>query len=212
VRLLSRAAWRARLQQRGRTQARWRGRALAWVHPGALGADVRIGRGVVIEGTGIRVGDGAVVGDGVLLAGRAPGSVVVGPKTFLNGGVHVSSTGDGVVIGTDVLFGPHVVVVDQDHAFGDPTRPIARQGMAGGGRVEIGDGSWVAAGAVVLGPTRIAPGSVVGANAVVRGDFPRRCVLVGAPARVARYLDDELDRDLARPSTPGTPSTQERNP
>ena len=62
--------------------------------------------------------------------------------------------------------------------------------MSGGGAVVVGDGAWIAAGVVVLGPTTLAPGSVVGANSVVKGHFPRRCVIAGAPARVVRYLDE----------------------
>jgi acetyltransferase-like isoleucine patch superfamily enzyme len=114
----------------------------------------------------------------------------IGPKTFLNRGAIVAA-GNSIRIGTDVLLGPYVCVVDEDHAFDDPRIAIARQGMTGKGPIVIGDGSWLATGAVVLGGTTIAPRSVVAAHAVVRGHYPQRCVLAGAPAKIVKLLSED---------------------
>lgn len=192
----------ASLGQRVRRNQVWRGRVYRLLLPGSVGERVRIGRNPFLDGLDrIEIGDGAVIADNVGLVARAPGSVVLGAKTFVNSCTIISSTGEGVRIGFDCGIGPNVTVVDQNHAFDDPSRPIMRQGMTGGGPVVIGDGSWVAAGTVILGPTNLAPGSVVGANSVVRGDFPRRCIVAGTPARVVRYLDE--------PGTDTLPSPQE---
>ena len=52
--------------------------------------------------------------------------------------------------------------------------------------VVVGDGSWLGYGTVVLPGARIGRHVVVGANSVVVGDLPDRCVAVGTPARVVR--------------------------
>lgn len=180
-----------------RRMARWRGRLYRRLLPDVFGPDMRVGPGLVLDSPeGIHFGHGVILAAGCMFACQrvrpeAAPSVTVGPKTFFNQGAVVSSTGDGIRIGTDVLFGPNVCVVDDDHRFDQPGVPVARQGMTPRGPVEIGDGAWLAAGAVVLGGTSIAAGSVVGANSVVRGVFPERCVLAGAPAKVVRLLDRE---------------------
>jgi hypothetical protein len=50
-------------------------------------------------------------------------------------------------------------------------------------------GSWLGAGAVILPGTRLGRNTVVGAGAVVRGDYPDHAVLAGVPAKVVRRYD-----------------------
>ena len=56
----------------------------------------------------------------------------------------------------------------------------------------LGDDVLVGMGAVILNGARIGAGSLIGAGAVVKEDteIPPRSLVVGAPARVARTLDD----------------------
>lgn len=180
---------------RTRRIAKMRGAVYRAMFPATFGAGVRIGRGLILDNPSqVSVGEGAILSRGCMLActrpsGRSRPSITIGAKTFFNMGSCVSAATNTIVIGNDVLFGPHTLVVDADHTFSDPDIAIARQGMTDRGPVVIGDGAWIATGAVILGGTSIAPRSVVAANAVVRGDFPRRCVIAGAPARVVKYLD-----------------------
>jgi len=62
--------------------------------------------------------------------------------------------------------------------------------MPGGerGDIELGDGVWVGAMAIILPGTKIGAGSVIGAGAVVQGEFPPFSVLAGHPARVVRTI------------------------
>ena len=176
-----------------RRAGRWRGRLLHRRQPSTFGEGVRIGKDVGLDGAGqIRLGAGVILSDRSQLVCRPPSdgttpTITFGAKTFVNvNGIFVA--GNRITVGDDVIFGPNVVVVDEDHVFDDPDVAIARQGLRSRGPIEIGDGAWVAAGAVLLGGTSIAPRSVVAANAVVRGEFADRCVLAGAPARVVRTL------------------------
>jgi acetyltransferase-like isoleucine patch superfamily enzyme len=173
--------------------AKLRGRVYRLAMRETVAPGCRFGRHVDLQRPEqIRLGRGVILHNNCMLIALAPTGervprLTVGPKTFMNVGV-VIAAGERVDIGTDVIFGPNVCVVDQDHRFTDPNVAIARQGMTDRGPIEIGDGSWIAAGAVILGGTKLPPGTVVAANAVVRGVYEQRCVLAGAPARVVKTL------------------------
>jgi carbonic anhydrase/acetyltransferase-like protein (isoleucine patch superfamily) len=72
---------------------------------------------------------------------------------------------------------------------------IGHQAMVHG--CTIGEGSLIGIQAVILNGAKIGRHCLVGAGAVIteRKEFPDRCLILGAPARVARHLSDE---DVAR--------------
>ncbi len=76
--------------------------------------------------------------------------------------------GDGVEIGTGAVIYQHVTL-------GRARRDVAREPI-------VEAQSIIYAGAAVLGPVRVARGTVVGANAVVTTDVPAGHVAVGIPA------------------------------
>jgi acetyltransferase-like isoleucine patch superfamily enzyme len=93
-----------------------------------------------------------------------------------------------VVIGDDVFTGPDCYVTDQNHVYADPDVPIGKQWPTDD-PVEIGAGSWLGAGCVILPGTRLGRNTVVAAGSVVRGEFPDHAVLAGAPAKVVRRYE-----------------------
>jgi carbonic anhydrase/acetyltransferase-like protein (isoleucine patch superfamily) len=64
----------------------------------------------------------------------------------------------------------------------------------------IGDGSLIGIQAVVLNGARIGRNSIVGAGSVVTEgkEFPDNSLIIGAPAKVVRTLDDAAARKLAQ--------------
>ncbi|MBX3587985.1 MAG: gamma carbonic anhydrase family protein [Ramlibacter sp.] len=64
----------------------------------------------------------------------------------------------------------------------------------------IGDGSLIGIQAVVLNGARIGRNSIVGAGSVVTEgkEFPDNSLIIGAPAKVVRTLDDEAAAKLAQ--------------
>lgn len=93
----------------------------------------------------------------------------------------------GVVVGDNVIIGPRAQIMAVDHVFDDPTRPILEQGLQALG-IEIEDGAWIGAGAIILDGVRIGRGAVVGAGAVVTRDVARHTVVAGVPARLLRRI------------------------
>lgn len=51
---------------------------------------------------------------------------------------------------------------------------------------EIGENCFIGYGAAIQAGTVLGRQCIVGANSVVRGEFPDYCVIVGAPARIVK--------------------------
>jgi acetyltransferase-like isoleucine patch superfamily enzyme len=94
----------------------------------------------------------------------------------------------GVRIGDHVLLAPRVQVLAVNHIFDNPTMPVIQQGITAAG-IQVGDGSWIGAGAILLDGVRVGEGAVLGAGAVVTQDVPAHTLAVGTPAKVVRSLD-----------------------
>ena len=95
----------------------------------------------------------------------------------------------GATIG-DGLYIPHpygivlgVCTVGEDVTILQTVTVGARGATDPGGAV-IGRGSYLSAGAVLVGPITLGEGAVVGANAVVLTDVPAAATAVGIPARI----------------------------
>jgi carbonic anhydrase/acetyltransferase-like protein (isoleucine patch superfamily) len=194
------------------THRLWRG--LQWA--GSVGPQDRLARRYQHFGAGamlafppgdvfgeehISLGDGTLLAAHVSLSvGMAPGQALppgttspvlrIGSRCSIGRASHIVAH-RSVVVGDDVITGPHCYITDQNHVYADPDIPIKQQWPAED-PVEIGDGSWLGAGAIVLPGTRLGRNTVVGAGSVVRGEFPDHAVLVGAPAQVVRrYVTGE---------------------
>jgi acetyltransferase-like isoleucine patch superfamily enzyme len=133
--------------------------------------DLRLGRDVTLaSGCHLYVGPGAelVIGDGVF----------VGRHT-------VVAAGRSIRIGARTAIAEHCTIRDGDH---DPDPARRREGGDLHTPIEIDDDCWIGAGVRILRGSRLGPGVVVGANAVVRSAFEAAVVVAGVPARVVRRL------------------------
>lgn len=97
-----------------------------------------------------------------------------------------------VHIERDVLIAQDVLIVDNNHAYEDTTLPIAYQGFTRGGRIRIGQGTFIAHGAAIIcsqGDIVLGRNCFVAAHAVVTRSAPPYSVLFGNPARIIRQYD-----------------------
>lgn len=136
-----------------------------------LGSGVTVGRGASIRPSsyyGHDLGEGLTVGDGS----------AIGPYSWIGASGFVE-------IGRDVLLGPRVVILPENHVFADETRTIKSQGVEREGIV-IEDDCWLGANATILAGVRVGRGSVVAAGAVVNRDVPPYSIVAGVPARVLK--------------------------
>lgn len=140
-------------------------------HGVTFGDRVTIGRGASIRPSsyyGHEPGEGLVVGDGT----------AIGAYSWIGASGFVS-------IGKDVMFGPRVVILPENHVFADPDATIKSQGVVRES-VVIEDDCWLGANVTILAGVHIGEGSIVAAGAVVNKDVPPGTIVGGVPAKVIR--------------------------
>jgi len=113
-------------------------------------------------------------GEGLLMGDRSN----IGPFGYVGCSGYIE-------IGSDVLMGPRVTLLAENHVFSDAARPIKQQGVERS-FIRIEDDCWLGAGSVVLAGVTVGRGSVVAAGSVVTRDVPPFTVVAGAPAQVIR--------------------------
>jgi acetyltransferase-like isoleucine patch superfamily enzyme len=117
----------------------------------------------------------------------------------------VISAKNKIEIGRDVLFGPSVLVMDHNHAFGDWTTPIKFQGTTPGGTIRIEEGAWIGFGAAIVcdsGSLVIGRNAVISANALVTGSVAPYTIVVGNPGRPVKHFDPSKNQWLIGGRTP----------
>lgn len=142
----------------------------------------------------IHIGDNVVIRPGVRLeivrdaTGKSP-MLCIGNNTGIEQNVHIVCH-HRVVIGNDVSITANCAIVDTTHPF-DDIRSSVKVGSLiknDDAFVEIGDGTFLGFGSIVLPNVRIGKGCVIGANSVVTRDIPDYSVAAGAPARILRPI------------------------
>ncbi len=94
----------------------------------------------------------------------------------------------------DVAIAQSVIIQDHNHAYEDTAVPIVNQGVTNGGRIRIGQGSWIGHGTAIIcprGELTIGRNCVIAANSMVMRSIPDYSVAAGYPAAVIRQYDPE---------------------
>jgi acetyltransferase-like isoleucine patch superfamily enzyme len=130
------------------------------------------------------VGRGAVVAPSGLLGGQPGDGLHMGDRSNLGAWAYVGCSGL-ISIGSDVLMGPRVSLLAEDHNLDSSDEPIKAQGVTRK-PITVEDDVWLGAGCTVVGGVTVGRGSVVAAGAVVTGDVEPYSVVAGVPARLVR--------------------------
>lgn len=172
------------------------GRGIVLRHPGriSLGHQVAIDDHVFIDGSGS--GEiGVVIGNGVILSRNCivlgkNGHVVLEDRVDV-GFNCVFASASGITVGASTIIAGNCYIGGGRYFHDDLEVPIMDQGAYSRGEIEIGEGCWLGAGAIVLDGVRLGKGVIVGAGAVVTKDAPDYAVLVGSPARILRMRGEQ---------------------
>jgi acetyltransferase-like isoleucine patch superfamily enzyme len=128
----------------------------------------------------------------------ATGSLDAEPKITIGSGCRIGrratiSARNRIILEADVLLAPSVLIMDHNHEFSDPEKPIHAQGVTSGGRIFIERNCWLGQGAAILCGSRdltLGRNSIVGANAVVTKSFPPFSIIAGNPATLIRTYSE----------------------
>ncbi|MBM3296750.1 MAG: methyltransferase domain-containing protein [Candidatus Aminicenantes bacterium] len=211
--------------------------------PGALGFALRrlaypslfgrVGRGVIFgrdvtfrHPHKIRLGDGAVIDDGVVLdaKGEANAGLDIGANVYLGRSAILSCKEGSIEVGDFCnissrctilsesrvrlgkycfLAGDCYLVAGGNHSLDRIDVPIMFQPSLHRGGIDIGQDVWLGAGVIVLDGVTIGRGSVVGAGSVVTHSLPEYSVVTGS--RVKKIGDR---RSLPGTDDEGRPSSE----
>ena len=141
-----------------------------------------------LDGVAPRLADGAWVADSAQVIGR----VVLGENASVWFGAVLRGDNEALTIGRDTN------VQDGSVLHSDMGSPLTLgEGVTVGHQVmlhgcTVGDNSLIGIQAVILNNARIGRNSIVGAGAVVTEgkEFPDNSLIIGAPAKVVRTLDE----------------------
>ena len=150
-----------------------------------LGANVVFEPGaLVFHPENVEIGDGVYVGHYAILKGYYRNRMVIGDGTWIGQQAFLHSAG-GLVIGRHVGIAPAVRIVTSSHRLDDLDKPILH-GTLEFAPVEVGEGSDIGTGAVILPGVRIGRFAQIGAGAVVASHVDDYAVVAGVPAKLIR--------------------------
>lgn len=95
---------------------------------------------------------------------------------------------ESITIGENTAIAANVTITDIHHPYNDIDIPIERQDLEVKS-VKIGKDCKIYNNVVILPGTTIGDHVTIGANSVVRGDYPDYCVAVGMPAIIIKRYD-----------------------
>jgi len=160
---------------------------------------VRVGRSFVAEDyteiqglsqNGVRIGDNVTMARFAQIrpSGYYGGEIGVGFEIGDNSNIgaycYVGAAG-GIRIGNNVMMGPRVSLLAEQHVIERVDIPMREQGTTRKGIV-IEDDVWLGANCCVLDGVTVGRGAVVAAGAVVTKDVPPFAIVGGVPARIIR--------------------------
>lgn len=151
---------------------------------GKLGKDVFVDKDVSLLRfpKNIFIDDEVVIKQGAqICACNADSKIKIGKRTTVGYYTFVYAS-DSILIGNDCLIAPFVYIVDSDHSIQRGT-PINRQPNQTQSII-IEDDVWIATGAKILKGVRIGEGSVIAAGAVVLEEVPPYSIVGGIPAKI----------------------------
>ena len=121
----------------------------------------------------VLIADKVRIFPGVRMETHQDGYIDIHEDVSIGQNFHITSAGDRLKIGA------HTTI------SGNVGRHILKQPLLVR-HTEIGENCFIGYGAAIQAGTVLGRQCIVGANSVVRGEFPDYCVIVGAPARIVK--------------------------
>lgn len=115
----------------------------------------------------------------------------VGVDTFIGHDVLIAGGASSIWIGDYVDIGPRVCIVSGSHVPDPRQQRVAAKDVSRD--IVIGDGTWIGAGATILGGATIGSKCVIGAGSVVTGSIPDQTIAVGSPCRSVKRWDAKTE-------------------
>lgn len=135
-------------------------------------------------GDDVTICHGAIVGPSGQWGGNLGHGLTMGNRSSIGAYSYIGCSGS-IAIGDDVLIGPRLTIIAENHNYSDATRTIKEQGVHNRGIV-IGNDIWMGACVTILDGVTIGDHAIVAAGAVVTKDVEPYAIVAGVPARTIR--------------------------
>ena len=156
-----------------------------------FGTNVNIGSECYISGYsqhGVTIGDFSKIGDGSMIRcsnlQHLGEGLRIGSHSSFDADCFFGASGF-ISIGDDVIAGRNIKFHAENHNYEDPYKLIREQGVSSKG-IKIGNNCWIGSNVIFLDGAQIGDGSIIAAGAIITGIFPENCVIGGVPAKVIK--------------------------
>ena len=144
---------------------------------------------LVFHPENISIGNGVYIGHQTILKGYYNSKLIIDDGTWIGQQCFFHGAGN-LQIGKNVGIGPGVKIITSYHSEEGIIKPVLHSKILFE-QVTVDDDSDLGVGSIVLPGVKIGKGVVVGAGAVVTKDVPDYAVVIGSPARIIKYRNQE---------------------
>jgi acetyltransferase-like isoleucine patch superfamily enzyme len=116
------------------------------------------------------------------------GWMETGNEVSFGSGCHIYEPRGGLTIGDHCMIGGGVLICGVNHGYSVKGIPMRHQPFKAT-PIVIGRDVWVGMGAIILPGVTLGDGSIIAAGAVVTSDVPPEAVVSGVPARFAKHRE-----------------------
>ncbi|PJK16913.1 maltose O-acetyltransferase [Chryseomicrobium excrementi] len=120
-------------------------------------------------------GENLKIRSGVKIHLRKAAKITIGDNTFINYNSMIVSH-EQIIIGRNVQIGPNVMIFDHDHDFRSENGVSDMKYKTD--PIQIGDNVWIGANSVILRGTKIGENTVVGAGAIIKGEYEKNAIIL----------------------------------
>ena len=157
---------------------------------GHIGKQSYMGKPIGLIGTkNIFLGDRVRIQPGCRLETYDGGEIHIDDGVSIGQNFHCTSSGN-LRIGKNSTVLGNTFITNIDHDYTEIGKHILEQKRIVKETI-IGENCFIGFGAAIQAGTKLGKQCVVGANAVVRGEFPDYCVIVGVPGKVVKRYNVE---------------------
>ena len=146
-----------------------------------------IGKPLILAGTKrVRVGNRVHIYPGIRIETYGEGGkITIEDNVSIGQNFHIISCDSEIVIGKDTTISGEVFVTNLDHDYRKIGVHILKQEHLTK-ETRIGQNCFIGHGVAIQAGTILGKQCIVGANSVVRGEFPDYSIIVGTPAKVVK--------------------------
>ncbi|MDD3773211.1 MAG: DapH/DapD/GlmU-related protein [Weeksellaceae bacterium] len=120
------------------------------------------------------------------------GSIHIGDDVVISQNVHITSA-EKLEIGSKTLILANSFITNIDHDYQEIGKAVVNQNYLVK-KTKIGENCFIGMGTAIMAGTILGKQCIVGANSVVRGEFPDYCVIVGSPAKIIKKYNESTQK------------------